>query len=92
MSVATVLPAALGIFLGRIADSTKNKGYALCIVKFIQAITYLLIGGMISKTNIGFFYLIVIFNLFSDALGEYSYSLKAPLIQKQYLRICKNRY
>lgn len=82
VSVATVLPAALGIFLGRIADSTKNKGYALCIVKFIQAITYLLIGGMISKTNIVFFYLIVIFNLFSDALGEYSYSLKAPLIQK----------
>lgn len=54
----------------------------LCLVKFSQAIIYLLISQIIIQNNLIFFYIVVLLNILSDSLGEYSYSLKAPLIQK----------
>lgn len=54
----------------------------LCLVKFFQAFIYLLISEIIIQKNLIFFYVIVLLNILSDSLGEYSYSLKAPLIQQ----------
>lgn len=64
------------------ADFTQKKGNVLCLTKFFQALTYLLIGEIINHTSLICFFIVVFLNILSDSLGEYSYSLKAPIIQK----------
>lgn len=81
VSVATVLPAPLGIITGRLADRVGDKRVWLVASKFIQAGLYLGLSILITRRTVSIFMVIILINIVSDLLGAFSTSLRMPLIQ-----------
>jgi len=81
VSVATVLPAPLGVIMGRLADLTGHKRGWLIGTKFFQAGLYLVLSQIVNQHTLLIFAVIIGINLVSDVLGLFSKSLRLPLIQ-----------
>lgn len=81
VSVATVMPGVLGVFIGQIGDRTHNKRIWLAGTKFIQGILYLTLAQLINRHQVTLLMIIILINIISDLLGMYSGSLRMPIIQ-----------
>lgn len=86
VSVATVLPAPLGIVTGRLADLTGHKRDWLIGTKFIQAGLYLVLAQVIDQRSLVVFGIVIGINVCSDVLGLFSSSLRLPIIQAKVAR------
>ena len=81
VSIATIIPGTLGFLSGRWADYSANKSRALIAVKVLQAVLYLILSMIITEKTVYIFLTVVIINILSDFLGEYSSSLRLPIIK-----------
>ncbi|MFC6202352.1 MFS transporter [Lactiplantibacillus nangangensis] len=86
VSVATVLPAPLGIVTGRLADLTGHKRDWLIGTKFVQAGLYLVLAQVIDQRSLVVFGIVIGINMCSDVLGLFSSSLRLPIIQAKVAR------
>jgi len=86
VSVATVLPAPLGIVTGRLADLTGHKRDWLIGTKFVQASLYLVLAQVIDQRSLVVFGIVIGINVCSDVLGLFSSSLRLPIIQAKVAR------
>lgn len=86
VSVATVLPAPLGIVTGRLADLTGHKRDWLIGTKFVQAGLYLVLAQVIDQRSLAVFTIVIGINVCSDVLGLFSSSLRLPIIQAKVAR------
>ena len=86
VSVATVLPAPLGIVTGRLADLTGHKRDWLIGTKFVQAGLYLVLAQVIDQRSLVVFGIVIGINMCSDVLGLFSSSLRLPILQAKVAR------
>jgi len=83
VSVATVIPGVFGFLAGRMADSSLNKGRYLIIAKLAQAVMYIILGLVITKKTAFIFFIVILVNVLSDFLGNYSSDLRLPIIKNK---------
>ncbi|MDR3189997.1 MAG: hypothetical protein LBT80_02185 [Lactobacillaceae bacterium] len=84
ISVLNWVPTMLGVFTGDVADRLKNKVKKYSIIRWIQAVIYIVVALLIIHNATIFIALIIGFNVLSDLLGGirggiYNHLLKSNL-------------
>ncbi|WP_125762373.1 MFS transporter [Levilactobacillus mulengensis] len=83
VSISVIIPGTLGILTGRLADFSRNKARALIYAKLVQSGLYVLLGCVITRKTLWVFGVVIAVDIISHCLGQYSSSLRLPIIKEK---------